>query len=332
MTTPAPTRATVVERRRLVDLLVRRGSHKLTLIDAPAGWGKTTLLAEWRDDPGEARPFAWVSLDRTDNDPVRFWTYVVTALQMVELGLGERALAALGRRGPDTSREVLAALINELAAGAPELVLALDDYHMIANDEIHAGVELLLERLPSQLHLAIATRSDPPLPLARMRVRGELLEVRSDALAFRDEEATALLNAHLRLGLSETDVARLQQRTEGWAAALYLAALSLRGRVDAAEFIGAFAGDNRHVVDYLGAEVLAAIRRQQGDLEAARGLVAESRDALDGSADPGMLAGLVAAGERSVAAAGGRGPTGRRRRAQGSPTGSWQCSGSCRPG
>jgi LuxR family transcriptional regulator, maltose regulon positive regulatory protein len=254
----APTvRAELVTRRRLVDLLARRGPHKLTLIDAPAGWGKTTLLAEWHGDLGEARPFAWVSLDNADNDPVRFWTYVVTALQTVKPGLGERALAALGRRGPDTSREVLAALINELAAGAPELVLVLDDYHTIVSDEIHAGVELLLERLPPQLHLAIATRSDPPLPLARMRVRGELLEVRSDALAFRDEEAAALLNAHLGLGLSGADVARLQQRTEGWAAALYLAALSLRGRVDAADFIGAFAGDNRHVVDYLGAEVLA---------------------------------------------------------------------------
>ena len=254
----APTvRAELVPRRRLIDLLVRRGPHKLTLIDAPAGWGKTTLLAEWQDDPGEIRPFAWVSLDRADNDPVRFWTYVVTALQTVTPGLGERALAALGGRGPSTTRNVLPELVNELAAGAPELVLTLDDYHAIGNDEIHEGLELLVERLPAQLHLVIASRSDPPLPLARMRVRGELLEVRSDALAFSDEEATALLNGMLGLGLSRADVARLQQRTEGWAAALYLAALSLRGRADAADFIGAFAGDNRHVVDYLGGEVLA---------------------------------------------------------------------------
>jgi LuxR family transcriptional regulator, maltose regulon positive regulatory protein len=254
----APTvRAELVPRRRLVDLLVRPGRHKLTLIDAPAGWGKTTLLAEWQDDPGEARPFAWVSLDRADNDPVRFWTYVVTALRMVQPGLGERTLGVLGGRGPSTTRDVLPELINELARDAQELVLALDDYHAIGSDEIHEGVELLLERLPAQLHLAIASRSDPPLPLARLRVRGELLEVRSDALAFSDEEATALLNAHLGLGLSGPDVARLQRRTEGWAAALYLAALSLHGRADAAEFIGAFAGDNRHVVDYLGSEVLA---------------------------------------------------------------------------
>jgi LuxR family transcriptional regulator, maltose regulon positive regulatory protein len=254
----APTmRTELVSRRRLVDLLVRPGSHKLTLIDAPAGWGKTSLLAEWQDDPGESRPFAWVSLDKADNDPVRFWTYVVTALRTVESGLGERALGALGGRGPSVTRDVLPELINELAADAPQLVLALDDYHAIDNDEIHEGLELLLERLPAQLQLAIATRSDPPLSLAKMRVRGDLLEVRSDALRFSDEEATALLNGILGLGLSRTDVARLQQRTEGWAAALYLAALSLRGRADAAGFIGAFAGDNRHVVDYLGDEVLA---------------------------------------------------------------------------
>jgi LuxR family transcriptional regulator, maltose regulon positive regulatory protein len=254
----APTvRAELVPRRRLVDLLVRQRPHKLTLVDAPAGWGKTTLLAEWQDDPKESRPFAWVSLDRADNDPVRFWTLVVTALRTVTSGLGERALAALSGRGPSTTGVVLAELINEVATGAPELVLVLDDYHSIGNEEIHQGLELLLERLPAQLHLAMASRSDPPLPLARMRVRGELLEVRSDALAFNDEEAAALLNAHLGLGLSGADVARLQQRTEGWAAALYLAALSLRGRADAAGFIGAFAGDNRHVVDYLGGEVLA---------------------------------------------------------------------------
>jgi LuxR family transcriptional regulator, maltose regulon positive regulatory protein len=250
-------RADLVPRRRLVDLLVRRGAHKLTLIDAPAGWGKTTLLAEWQDDPGEARPFAWVSLDKADNDPVRFWSYVLRALGTVEPGLGEQALGVLGGRVPSITRDVLPQLINELAAGARELVLALDDYHLIVNHQIHEGLELLLERLPARLHLAIATRSDPPLPLARMRVRGELLEVRSDALRFRDEEAAALLNGQVGLGLSEADVARLQRRTEGWAAALVLAALSLRGRADAARFIDAFAGDHRHVVDYLGGEVLA---------------------------------------------------------------------------
>jgi LuxR family transcriptional regulator, maltose regulon positive regulatory protein len=250
-------RAELVQRRRLVDLLSRPGLHKLTLIDAPAGWGKTTLLAEWAASPDERRPFAWVSLDRADNDPMRFWTYVVTALRTVRPGLGERALGALRGRGPSTTRDVLPELINELAADAPELVLVLDDYHTIGNEEIHEGLALLVERLPPRLHLAMATRSDPPLPLARMRVRGELLEIRSDVLRFSDEEATALLNDVLGLGLSGGDVTRLQRRTEGWAAALYLAALSLRGHPDAAGFIGAFAGDDRHIVDYLGGEVLA---------------------------------------------------------------------------
>jgi LuxR family maltose regulon positive regulatory protein len=250
-------RAELVQRHRLVDLLSRPGLHKLTLIDAPAGWGKTTLLAEWAASPDERRPFAWVSLDQADNDPMRFWTYVVTALRTVRPGLGERALGALRGRGPSTTRDVLPELINELAADAPELVLVLDDYHMIGNEEIHEGLALLVERLPPRLHLAMATRSDPPLPLARMRVRGELLEVRSDALRFSDEEATVLLNDVLGLGLSGGDVTRLQRRTEGWAAALYLAALSLRGHPDAAGFIGAFAGDNHHIVDYLGGEVLA---------------------------------------------------------------------------
>jgi LuxR family transcriptional regulator, maltose regulon positive regulatory protein len=250
-------RAELVQRRRLVDLLGRPGLHKLTLIDAPAGWGKTTLLAEWAASPDERRPFAWVSLDRADNDPMRFWTYVVTALRTVRPGLGERALGALRGRGPSTTRDVLPELINEVAADAPELVLVLDDYHTIGNEEIHEGLAFLVERLPPRLHLAMATRSDPPLPLARMRVRGELLEVRSDALRFSDEEATALLNDVLGLGLSGGDVTRLQRRTEGWAAALYLAALSLRGHPDAAGFIGAFAGDNHHIVDYLGGEVLA---------------------------------------------------------------------------
>jgi LuxR family maltose regulon positive regulatory protein len=254
----APTvRVGLVQRRRLVELLSQPGSYKLTLIDAPAGWGKTTLLAEWAANPAEVRPFAWVSLDWSDNDPVRFWTYLVTALRTVEPGLGERALAVLHSRGANVTRDMLPELINELAIGSPELILVLDDYHAISNEELHQGLALLVERLPARLHLAIATRSDPPLPLARMRVRSELLEIRSDALRFSDEEASALLNGVLGLGLSEVDVARLQQRTEGWAAALHLAALSLRGRQDAAGFIGAFAGDDRHIVDYLGGEVLA---------------------------------------------------------------------------
>jgi hypothetical protein len=162
----APTaRTDLVPRRRLVDLLVRRGPHKLTLIDAPAGWGKTTLLAEWQDDPAESRPFAWVSLDKADNDPVRFWTYVLTALGTLQPGLGERALGALGGRVPSITRDVLPELINELAASAQELVLALDDYHTIGNQQIHEGLELLLERRSS-------TWPSPAVPTRRCRWPG----------------------------------------------------------------------------------------------------------------------------------------------------------------
>jgi LuxR family maltose regulon positive regulatory protein len=250
-------RPELVPRRRLVDWLITTRTHKLTLIDAPAGWGKTTLLAEWSANGAERRPFAWVSLDRADNDPVRFWTYLIGALRTVTPGVGDRALGTLRTTGTSVARDVLPELVNELAAASREMVLALDDYHVINNDEIHEGLEFLVERLPAELHLALATRSDPPLPLARMRVRGQLLEIRSEELRFSLQEAAALLNEVLGLGLSAAGVARLQQRTEGWAAALYLAALSLRDRADAGGFIEAFAGDDRHIVDYLGGEVLA---------------------------------------------------------------------------
>jgi ATP/maltotriose-dependent transcriptional regulator MalT len=250
-------RAELVPRRRLVDWLSSTRSHRLTLVEAPAGWGKTTLLAEWRSSPAEPRPFAWVSLDGADNDPVRFWTYVIEALRMVEPGIGAVPLAALRTPGSSVIRDVLPELINELANAPSEKVLVLDDYHLVSSDDIHQAIGVFVDRLPASLHLAVATRSDPPLPLARMRVRGELLEVRADELRFTEQEAAALLNDALGLGLGDADVARLRQRTEGWAAGLYLAALSLRDRPDAGGFIEAFAGDDRHIVDYLGGEVLA---------------------------------------------------------------------------
>jgi LuxR family transcriptional regulator, maltose regulon positive regulatory protein len=247
----------LVPRHRLVERLISARSHRLTLVDAPAGWGKTTLLAEWRSSPDEPRPFAWVSLDSADSDPVRFWTYVIEALRMVEPELGAVPLATLRTPGTSVLRDVLPQLINQLATAPGGKVLVLDDYHLVGSDDIHQAIGVLVERLPASLHLAIATRSDPPLPLARMRARGELLEIRADQLRFSEPETAALLNDALGLGLADADVARLRQRTEGWAAGLYLAALSLRDRADAGGFIEAFAGDDRHVVDYLGGEVLA---------------------------------------------------------------------------
>jgi LuxR family transcriptional regulator, maltose regulon positive regulatory protein len=254
---PPAVRPVLVPRGRLVDWLASPRPHRLTLVDAPAGWGKTTLLAEWSTNPRERRPFAWVALDPSDNDPVRFWAYVIEALRTVRPGVGQRALAALRAPGTSAVRDVLPELVNDLAAEPCELVLAIDDYHLIDNREIHDGLELLVERLPPGLHLALATRTDPPLPLARMRARDQLLEIRSSELRFTVEEAAALLNDVLGLELRPADVASLQHRTEGWAAALCLAALSLRGRGDAGGFVAAFAGDDRHIVDYLGGEVLA---------------------------------------------------------------------------
>jgi LuxR family transcriptional regulator, maltose regulon positive regulatory protein len=253
---PPAHRGGVVPRPFLLGRLSDGLTNKLTLVDAPAGWGKTTLLGEWRENEPSSVGFAWLSLDEADNDPVRFWAYVVGALQTVEPELGTPALMHLRNPGADAVEAVLTTLINETAGLATKVVLVLDDYHVVRSREIHEGVEFLLEHLPPTLHLVLSGRSDPPLPLPRLRARGELNEIRAEELRFTDEEAAALLNGVLGLDLDPEDVRRLQQRAEGWAAGLYLAALSLRGRPDPQTFIKAFAGDERHVIDYLGAEVL----------------------------------------------------------------------------
>ena len=245
-----------VRRQALVDRLVSDEPRRLTLVSAPAGWGKTTLLAEWAADSREERPFAWLTLDRGDNDAVRFWGYAIEALRTLEPSVGSASLAALGVSGTNPIEVVLPPLINELAALDGSLVLALEDYHLIHSPEVHEGLTFLVERLPTTLELAIATRLDPPLPLPRLRARGEMLEVRAPELRFDAAEAQELLRAALGEKLDEADVGRLVQRTEGWPAGLYLAALSLSGRDDPSSFIEAFAGDDRHIVDYLGGEVL----------------------------------------------------------------------------
>jgi len=245
-----------VTRRALVKRLVSDEPRRLTLVSAPAGWGKTTLLAEWAADSREQRPFAWLTLDRGDNDAVRFWGYAIEALRTLEPTVGSASLAALGVSGTNPIEVVLPPLINELAALDRPLVLALEDYHLIQSPEVHEGLTFLVERLPTTLEGAIATRIDPPLPLPRLRARGEMLEFRAPELRFDAAEAEELLCAALGDTLDEADVGRLVQRTEGWPAGLYLAALSLSGRDDPSGFIEAFAGDDRHIVDYLGGEVL----------------------------------------------------------------------------
>jgi LuxR family maltose regulon positive regulatory protein len=260
---PAP-RAGLLPRASLQSLLQLGLQGKLCLVDAPAGFGKTTLLAQWQAEAAGGR-VAWVSLDEGDNDPTRFWVYVVQALRTVEPDVGASALEALGRPSADLYRAVLPGLLNELSRVGLPMFLVLDDYHLITNPTCHQTLTLLLDHLPAGVHIALAGRSDPPLPLARMRASGELAELRAAELQFTDAEATALLNGPMGLQLATDDVERLTERTEGWAAGLYLAGLSLRGRQDAGAFIASFQGDNRHVADYLSAEVLArqpeAIRR-----------------------------------------------------------------------
>jgi LuxR family maltose regulon positive regulatory protein len=234
-------------------------------VSAPAGWGKTTLLAEWATDPREQRPFTWLALDRADNDPVRFWGYVIEALRTLEPSLASTSLASLGVPGTDPVEVVLPSLLNELADLPRHVVLVLEDYHLIQAADVHAGLAFFVERLPPTVELAIATRLDPPLPLPRLRARGEMLEFRASELRFGANEAEELLTAAIGNQLADEDVERLVSRTEGWAAGLYLAALSLTGREDPRGFIEAFAGDDRHIVDYLGGEVLDGLEAETRD-------------------------------------------------------------------
>jgi LuxR family maltose regulon positive regulatory protein len=255
----APTpRAGLITRAGLQSQLQAGLAAKLYLVEAPAGFGKTTLLAQWRAAAGGGR-VAWVSLDEADNDPTRFWVYIVEALRTIEPDVGAAALAALARPSADLYRAVLPDLLNDLHAVGSPLVLVLDDYHLITNPTCHQSMTLFLDHLPVGVHVVLATRVDPPLPLARMRARGELAEIRVADLQFTDQEAIELLNTSMGLQLTAEEVERLAERTEGWAAGLVLAGLSLRGRQDTSAFIAAFHGDNRHVADYLAADVLARL-------------------------------------------------------------------------
>jgi LuxR family maltose regulon positive regulatory protein len=253
---PRP-RPRAVPRRRLIERLQRGLDAKLTLVSAPPGFGKTTLLAEWLAGVASTEtPAVWVQLEPTDSQPAAFWTCAVTALQSARPGVGDRALAMLQAPNPGPSEPAIASLLNDLASSAGDVMLVLDDYHVIEDRAIHEGLAYLLDHAPRQLRLVIASRADPPLPLSPMRVRGELVEVRAADLRFSGEEAGAFLNGTMRLDLAEEQVAALESRTEGWAAALQLAGLSIQGRDDVSGFIADFAGDNRYIVDYLVEEAL----------------------------------------------------------------------------
>ena len=251
---PSP-RHEPVSRPRLYARLRHGLGLPLTLVVAPAGWGKSTLVSGWlrREDITTG----WVSLDPGDDDVKRFWRYLLLAAGRVDEQLGAAALRRLDAAGSDVLRDVLPVFVNEVAAFPGDVVIVLDDYHLVTKPQVHESIATLLDRCPPQLHLIVSTRSDPPLPLSRMRVRGDLVEVRADNLRFTVEEGADLLNRGLGLALSPNDVQRLVVRTEGWAAGLQLAALRLADRSDRSEFIARFTGADRHLVDYLGEEVLA---------------------------------------------------------------------------
>ena len=257
-------RRSLVARPRLSERMSRGAESALTLVSAPAGFGKTTLLAEWLAvAAADGRAVAWLSLDQCDNDPALFWTYLVAALKTAAPGAGAGALSLL--QPPEPPGEAgLVTLLNDLDAISNDVVLVLDDYHVIDARHVQDGMAFLLEHLPPQIHLVIGSRTDPALPLARLRGRGELAEIRAADLRFTPGEAAAYLNEVMGLALTAADVAALEGRTEGWIAALQLAALSMQGREDTAAFIGGFAGDDRYIVDFLAEEVL---QRQSGHVQ-----------------------------------------------------------------
>lgn len=259
-----PYRPDLVARPHILKRLDEGLARKLTLISAPAGFGKTTLLAEWagvRESTGAREKllpaqFAWLSLDEGDNDPARFLAYLIAALQSVDQAIGKTGLEALQTPQPLSIPSVATNLINDISASQNIIVLVLDDYHLITSEQVHRSVTFLLETLAPNLHLVIASRTDPPLPIARLRARSQLTEIRASDLRFTPEEVATFFQQIVGLDLSGDELTSLEARTEGWVAGLQLAALAMQRVQDRSGFIQSFAGDNRYIVDYLAEEVL----------------------------------------------------------------------------
>jgi LuxR family maltose regulon positive regulatory protein len=251
-----PARPQMVPRPRLIERLKEGLSYNLILVSAPAGFGKTTLLSEWTRISQPQVRTAWVSLDEGDNDPVRFWDYLIAALQTLQRGYGEKILPWLHSSHLPSTESMLTAMINELSIVKGDFVIVLDDYHLIASQQIHDGITYLLEHLPAQIHLVIATRADPPLPLARLRGKGMMLEIHTDDLRFTQDETASLLKELKTPAFNAKDIVALDERTEGWVVGLKMAALSIRGQKDVPGFIAAFTGSQRYIMDYLMEEVL----------------------------------------------------------------------------
>jgi LuxR family maltose regulon positive regulatory protein len=265
---PAP-RAELVPRSRLVERLnASLGQCRLTLISAPAGFGKTTLVASWLFEPKpEAKTenrVAWLSLDENDNDPARFTTYLLAALQQIDAQIGQAAQAMMQSPQPPAPELLLTSLINDMAATPQPFILILDDYHLIHTLPIHQQLAFLLEHQPPHMHLVIVSREDPPLPLSRLRARGQVMDIRQDDLQFTPEEATDFVRRTMALDLPPADIAVLQRRTEGWIAGLQLAALSVQHSADPRRFVAEFAGSQRYILDYLIEEVF---QRQESGVQ-----------------------------------------------------------------
>ena len=254
-----PPRLNLVSRPRLIERLDGGPCRKLTLVSAPAGYGKTTLLSEWISRRGAVTaplPVAWLSLDEHDNDPARFWTYVCAAICQALPEIGETTKAMLAATPQPATETVLTSLINKVAGQPSQVVLVLDDYQMIKAQPIHDRLGFLLDYLPSQMHLAIITRTDPPLNLARLRIQQQMTELRANDLRFTPEETATFLNQVMKLALAPTDMDRLEVRTEGWIAGLQATAMAIQNRDDVSGFIAAFTGSHRYILSYLIEEVL----------------------------------------------------------------------------
>lgn len=285
---PRPRRG-LLARSRLVDRLTGGSEAPLALVSAPAGSGKTTLLADWASAPGVHGSVAWLSLDPDDNVYETFWTYVVAALQTLAPSLGAGAVPFIERSQAPTSDPALTTLLNDLNAHRNEVRLVVDDYHFVDSTDIQDSLAFFLDHLPENVQLLISTRSDPALPLANLRAKGELVEIRAADLHFTQDEADSYLTELMGLSLTAQQVTALEERTEGWAAALQLAALSMQGVDDISGFITAFAGSQRFVVDYLVEEVLDRQREQVRDFLVQTSILSRLTgrlcDAVSGQAD-----------------------------------------------
>lgn len=252
-------RPSLVPRPRLFQKLDRALHSKMSLVSAPAGYGKTTLVADWvNNSPSAARHsrICWLSLDENDNDLVRFLSYVTGALNAIITNSGQSLVEMLRSPQMPPTELMVSAMINDVAQSDELFVLVLDDYHVIKSERIHEALAFLLDHLPPQMHLVVISRADPPLPLARLRGQGQLLELRQNDLRFSAAEAAGFLNQVMKLGLAVEDITRLNKRTEGWVAGLQMAAVSMQEREESSKFIQEFTGSNRYILDYLLEEVL----------------------------------------------------------------------------